>query len=267
VVGMLVMLVGTVPRNIAFAANLRLFPSIPWAVPLVALYLWGFWRYLGGVGPPEGSAAFRRRGLRANRVTGRAWAWALTAGGLGIVALVFALRLANRLVALPQQELPDLSHVPQLTVVGLIVAAAPIAGVVEEVAFRGFMQGPIESRYGLTVAILITGTMFAVAHLDFAPVLWPYYVAVAAVYGTVTHWTDSILPAVVLHTLGNTYSNLDLLLHGTAEWQAATEGSTLVWVSGPDAAFWGTLVVLLAAVSACICAYRRLARVGARAGA
>jgi hypothetical protein len=46
-------------------------------------------------------------------------------------------------------------------------------------------------------------------------------VAVAAIYGTVTHLTGSILPAVVLHTGGNLYSNLDLWLHGRAEWQAA----------------------------------------------
>lgn len=33
--------------------------------------------------------------------------------------------------------------------------------------------------------------------------------AVAAIYGTVTYLTNSILPAVVLHTGGNIYSNID----------------------------------------------------------
>jgi hypothetical protein len=33
-VGMLVMLAGTIPQNLLFAANLRHYPSIPWAVPL-----------------------------------------------------------------------------------------------------------------------------------------------------------------------------------------------------------------------------------------
>ena len=99
--------------------------------------------------------------------------WALLAGGLGIVSLVLALRLANRLVVLPQQQLPDLSHVPKLTVIALLLMAAPVAGIVEEAAFRGYMQGPLERRYGLIVAILITGTMFAVVHLDFTLVLWP----------------------------------------------------------------------------------------------
>jgi membrane protease YdiL (CAAX protease family) len=71
--------------------------------------------------------------------------------------------------------------------------------------------------------------MFAVAHLDFTLVLWPYYVAVAAIYGTVTYLTNSILPAVVLHTMGNLYSNTDLWLHGNAEWQASSGPTALIW--------------------------------------
>jgi hypothetical protein len=98
---------------------------------------------------------------------------------------------------LPQQRLPNLVQVPEVTVLSLLLMAAPVAGTVEEAAFRGYMQGPIERRYGLTVAILVTGTMFAVAHLDFTLILWPYYVAVTAIYGTVTYLTESILPAVV----------------------------------------------------------------------
>src|ERR1700710_1150765 len=105
-VGMLVMIAGTIPRNLLFAANLRYYPSVPWAVPLTAVYLWFFWRYLRGEGPPESTAEERRASLRANHVAGRVWVWALLAGGLGIVALVLALRIANRMIVLPQQQLP-----------------------------------------------------------------------------------------------------------------------------------------------------------------
>ena len=93
-------------------------------------------------------------------------------------------------------------------------------------------------EHGLVVAILITGTMFAIAHSDFTLILWPYYVAVAALYGSVTSITGSILPTVVLHTSGNLYSNFDLWRHGQAEWQAASGPTALIWQSGPDASFW-----------------------------
>ncbi len=259
-IGMLVMIAGTIPRNLLFAANLRYFASVPWAVPLTAIYLWFFWRYLQGAGPPESTAEDRRTSLRARSISGLLWAWALLAGGLGIVVLVLALRVANRMVVLPAQQLPDLTQVPKLTVLSLLLMAAPVAGIVEEAAFRGYMQGPIERRYGLAVAILITGTMFAVAHLDFTLILWPYYVAVAAIYGTVTYLSHSILPAVVLHTSGNLYSNLDLWLHGKAEWQAASGPSSLIWNTGTDSAFWIESLALVLVVAAMVGAYFGLAR-------
>jgi len=256
--GILIVLVGTIPRNIAYAANLRYGTALPWAVPLTAGYLWFFWMYLRGDGPPDSTAFERRTSLRANNISGRLWAWALLAGGLGIVALVLALNLANRLVTLPQQGVPDLTQVPRATMLALLIFAAPVAGVIEEAAFRGYMQRPIERRSGLVVAILITGTMFALAHLDFTPILWPYYVAVAAIYGTVTYLTDSILPAIVLHTGGNIYSNLDLWLHGQAEWQAGAAPAALIWQTGIDEPFRNSSIALLVVAAMMVWAYGQL---------
>jgi len=256
-IGTLVMLAGTIPRNLLFAANLKHHPALPWAIPLVAVYLRFFWRYLDGWGPPAETAPARKALLRANHLSGRVWAWALLAGGLGIVALVLALRVANRLIVLPEQRLPDLGQVPVITVLSLLLAAAPVAGIVEEAAFRGYMQGPLERRQGLPVAILITGTMFAVAHLDFTPILWPYYVAVAAIYGTITYRTQSILPAIVLHTSGNIFSNVDLWRHGRAEWQAGSSPG-LIWQTGADHAFWISIAVLLVMLVLMVGAYSRL---------
>ena len=256
--GMAVLIIGTMPRNFLFAANLRLYPNLPWAVPLTALYILFFWRYLQGAGPPDSTSAKRRAGLRAESLSAQVWAWALVAGGLGIVALVLALQVANRLVLLPPQTLPDLGNVPESTVVALLLMAAPVAGIVEEAAFRGYMQGPIERRYGLVVAIVVTGTMFAIAHLDFTLILWPYYVAVAAIYGAVTSLTGSILPAVALHTSGNIYSNFDLWRHGQAEWQAASGPTALIWQSGTDASFWMSSVTLFIVGTAMVWAFARL---------
>jgi hypothetical protein len=58
------------------------------------------------------------------------WIWSLVAGGLGIVTLVIALRLLNRVVQLPAQHLPDLSQVLRSTVFALLLTAAPVAGIV-----------------------------------------------------------------------------------------------------------------------------------------
>jgi membrane protease YdiL (CAAX protease family) len=176
---------------------------------------------------------------------------ALIAGGSGIVALVSALRIANGFVELPPQNLPDLAGVPSSTIIALLIAAAPIAGIVEEAAFRGYMQSALERSVGPAIAILITGSMFAIAHLDFTWVLWPYYLAVSALYGAIAYLTRSILPSIALHTAGNLYSNLDLLLHGRAEWQSGGQ-------RGDALAQEATLLVLASVVM--VVSFRALQR-------
>ena len=248
------------PRNLLFAANLRIYPDVPWAVPLTALYIWFFWQYLEGSGPPDSTSVQRRTSLSARGLSLRTWGWALVAGGLGIVTLVLGLQVINRVILLPSQAFPNLENVPASTVMALLLMAAPVAGIVEEAAFRGYMQGPIERRHGFVVAILITGTMFGIAHLDFTLILWAYYVAVAALYGTVTSITGSILPAVVLHTSGNMYSNFDLWRHGQAEWQARPGPTTLIWQNGPDGSFWMSNVALVVVGAIMVWAFVRLKR-------
>ena len=84
------------------------------------------------------------------------------------------------------------------------------------------MQGPIERRHGPVVAILVTGCIFAFAHFthpEVGLILLPYYVAVAAVYGTLAYLTNSILPSLALHTVGNILAGLSLFTQGRSEWQ------------------------------------------------
>ena len=258
-VGMLALIAATLPRNALFAANLRFLPGLPWSVPVVAVLLWFFWRYMNGWGPPQDTAATRHARLRANRLAPATWLWALLAGGLGIVTLVLILRVANRLMTLPDQTPPDLSAIPLITLVPMLLLSSFFAGVVEEASFRGYMQGMIERQLGPVIAILITGVMFAVAHLDFTPVLLPYYIAVSAIYGMVSYLTNSILPAIVLHTCGNIYSNTDLWVRGRAEWQASGTTSS-IWISGTDAAFWASIGAIVVFGCATIWAYVVLAR-------
>jgi hypothetical protein len=114
VIGIVVAIVGTIPRDLFYWANLHFYVSVPWAVPVTGVYVWFFWRYLQGAGPPAETAVQRRTSLRANGISAHQWWWALLSGVLGLIALVLALRAANRMVPLPQQGIPDLSHVPKL---------------------------------------------------------------------------------------------------------------------------------------------------------
>src|SRR5207237_7477117 len=113
-----------------------------------------------------------------------------------------------------------------------------VAGVVEETSFRGYMQGPVERRYGPAIAILLTGILFGLAHFthpEVGLILMPYYLAVVAVYGALAYLTNSIFPSMVLHAGGNILSTLALFGRSRSQWQPPLSPLRLTSESRPDA--------------------------------
>lgn len=253
---------GTVPWALLVSANARHLPVLPWAVPVMAGYLWLYWRYVRGDGWPRATAAARRTDSRANRLAGDVWGPALLAGMLGLIGVLLLQGVLGRLVSLPQQRALDVSRYPAATVLLLVLMGAVVAGVVEETSFRGYMQRPIEQRHGPVVATLVTGTVFGLAHFTHAEVtlvLFPYLLAVGIVYGALAHFTDSTLPSMVLHAGGNAFSAVGFLLGGRSEWQLSSAPRPLIWDAGPDASFWVTVVGLVTVAAAAVWAYAGLA--------
>ena len=189
--GLAVAAAGTLPWATLVSINIK-HPALPWAVPITAVYLWLFWRYVRGGGWPQSTAAARRASSRANSLPEDLWGPALLAGVLGLVGVLLLQGVLGRLVDLPQQRDLDVSQFPALTVLLWVLMSSLVAGVVEETSFRGYMQTPIERRHGPVIAILVTGSLFGLMHFthrEVTLVLLPYYIAVAAVYGALAHLT------------------------------------------------------------------------------
>jgi membrane protease YdiL (CAAX protease family) len=264
VVGLAVAATGTLPWSALVGANLRYGATVPWASAVMAALLVLWWRYLvDGCGAPASTREARRRGSRANAVSEDVWGLAIGVGLLGLVATLLLQGVLGRLVTLPQQRDIDPTQYPALTVFAWVVMSAVVAGVVEETAFRGYMQGALERRYGLAPAIVVTGTVFGLIHFshpEVGLVLLPFYLAVSAVYGLLAAATNSTLPGMVLHAGGNVFSALGLLLGGRSEWQLTAEAPPTIWQAGIDAAFVANLAALVVAVAAAALAYRALFR-------
>ncbi len=258
---------GILPWVFFVTWNQKLLMSLPWAVLPTALYLWLFWRYLQGAGWPRSTVEARRTGLRANRLSSDVWGMALFAGVLGLTALLPLLGVLSRLVRLPAESQPIIvpPEMPFVTVFLLLVMASVVAGVVEEAAFRGYMQGAIERRYGPVVAILATGALFGLGHLTHHPdsmlPMMPFYLAVAAIYGGLAYLTNSILPGLVLHAGGDVFSLTRLWTTGQPEWQTSSKPPQLIWETGTDPAFWGYLATFIVVGAAAVWAYATLASV------
>jgi uncharacterized protein len=222
-IGLTVALAGTLPWATLAAMILRSPHSPPWEVPAMALYLVVFWRYLNGWGWPKSTSLFRRESLRARSLSSDVWATSLAAGVLAL-AIVVALQSAiSQLVHMPASPGPALSSYPWYTVLPALVMGGAVAGFVEESAFRGYMQSMIERRHGPVVAIVVVSVVFAATHFGHGvaqtlPRL-PFYFAVGVIYGVLTCRTGSILPALVIHAIGDV---LDFLM----AWATSNEGIT-----------------------------------------
>ncbi len=257
----LVATIGGLPPGALLLANLKFLPGVPWLLPATALWLWLFWRWMNGAGWPRSTAESRRRDLRARPLPARVWLWSLLAGGLGLVSVVaFALLLA-RFANVPRDayKLPvDFSTLPLWTVISAVLAISVTAGVVEEAAYRGYLISPIARRHGWAVAILISGLMFFVAHLNHAYVTLahlPFFLAVSAVHGLLVYLTGSILPVIVLHAAA------DVLLIPLQYGLIGNLRAEPIWSTGVDSAFLACLAITLIFGLAAVPAFRRLTTV------
>jgi len=183
-----------------------------------------------------------------------------------LAALLPLLGIMGRLVTLPAEAEPITmpAEMPFVTVFLLLVMSAIVAGIVEEAAFRGYMQGPIERRYGPAVAILINGVVFGLAHYNHHPtsvlVMLPFYVGVSAVYGGLTSATNSILPGVVLHAGGDVFTLARMWTAGKSEWQLSAAAPRLIWETGVDFTFLWSVTVFVVLGASTVWAYSALAR-------
>lgn len=274
VTGVLVLLGGNLPWagfgpiSGLGALNLRVGTAVPWAIPPMTLYLWGYWQFIGGAWGNPGGAAERRVNLRANRLRAGMWRASLAAGVVGFGALLAFLAVAARLVRLPSSlPMSTPSDMPVATALLLIVMQSIVAGVTEEAAFRGYMQGMVERRHGLAAAVLVNGTLFGLLHFGNHPsdvlLMLPYYIAVSAVYGGLTWAADSILPALVLHSAGDVVVLTRWWAAGRPEWQLTETMPSLVWEAGIDASFMLAAVAAIVLALATAFAYRAVRRLRA----
>jgi membrane protease YdiL (CAAX protease family) len=268
--GLVVAAAGSIPWTLLAAWNLRALVVLPWALVPMAAYLLLYWRFVGGKGWPRATHAWRRRCLRANRLSADLWGMALIAGFLGLAASLPLLRIMSRLIRLPAEAQPIAAPpgMPTITLLLLVVMASIVAGVAEESGFRGYMQGPIERRHGPLTAILVSGTVFGLMHFSHHPAavlaMLPYYIAISGVYGGLAAATNSILPGLALHVGGDVLSLTRLWRTGQPEWQTTATPPQLVWQTGLDVGFVGAVAAAALLGGAAVWAYRQLAAMHAR---
>jgi membrane protease YdiL (CAAX protease family) len=181
---------------------------IPGIWPLVVMggALCAFCVYLSGSGWPKATRWARRERFRALRLPRAVWAWGLAAAMLCVVVAQSSFVVTFRLVEFPAELFDQgfgLDDIPPWIAWMFLVMSALVAGICEEVGFRGYIQVPLEKRYGPRVAIAITSLVFIIFHLNQAwapPVLFHLF-ALSALVGILAYAAGSLIPGIVAHVV------------------------------------------------------------------
>jgi membrane protease YdiL (CAAX protease family) len=236
-------------------ANLRSSPAMPWSVPLMAILLWLIWSYLGGKGWPRSTSAARHYYLRANRRSARTYLWSFAAGVLSVVALAGYWIVLFRLVKMPPNALPDMSSYPRMTVALMILMGSMVAPFMEEAGFRGYFQVALEREFHGSVAVIVSSLGFALAHFAHG-ILWPkllVYFLVGVAFGATAYLTNSTLPAILPHMIGDLTFFTLVWPHDAAR-RLVSDGGTDNW-------FWIHVAQAIVFTALAVWAFQQLARV------
>lgn len=217
--GLSIQLIGTVPWIQLARLNLREHPEWPWAAATMLCWLAVMIVWLSGRGWPRRTSAFRQFHLRLWRPTRDTWSGDNLTAIVGLVCTMFGFTVVWILMEAHRPPI-DVSVYPTTAFrMSIWIMGAMVSGIVEEVAFRGYMQSHLE-RIGPTFAILVTSAIFTLAHathgLGYLLAVAPGFFLASVVYGYLALKSGSILPGMVLHVVSDAAHTYFVLLDGKA---------------------------------------------------
>jgi membrane protease YdiL (CAAX protease family) len=200
------LLIAMLPANIwlLFLASLGAPLAAILELIFLALYIW----WLSGGGRPTATRAVRATAFRRRPLSAKQWTWGLLAAVCFAATVHAAIVVLFRLVPYPAAAFRqgyDLSSIPSLNLKWLVVViSAASAGICEETGFRGYLQRPMEQRYGARVAILTSSLLFTLVHLNkgwATAGMIPIVFGAGGLLGLLAWSSESLIPGMVGHTL------------------------------------------------------------------
>ena len=183
---------------------LALIPA-PWSIFIMGGLLVLYCVYFSGSRWSQSTSVARKERFRQSVLPSSIWATSLLAAVLFVVAVQSGFMITFRILEFPDDLFTqfDLDVLPLWLAWLYIVMAALVAGICEEVGFRGYMQVPLEKQYGPTTGITIVSVVFLLSHLNQAwlpPILIHVFV-ISIILGILAYTTDSLIPGIIGHTL------------------------------------------------------------------
>jgi len=202
--------------------------------------------------------AFRRFCIRQIKLKRSVWIWGLLAAFLIFIFLNAGFILTFRLVEFQPQIFKNLSYLNDLQAWqawSVVLGISMVAGICEEIGFRGYMQKPLEQKYGPVAGISITSLVFVLVHLHqaWASGILVQIFVISSMIGYLAYSTNSLLPGIIAHV------TFDII--NVSYWWSDIMGTferKPISMTGVDNHFIITLMVVLLSTALFIVAIRKL---------
>lgn len=180
---------------------------MPWAFLLMSALLVVYWNFFSGSWGSQRLRKFLNENFRKSHLSSKTWFWSL----IGVILIVLieqsGLVVTFRLIEFPAERFLEeyrfLGQVPRWIAWMVVVMIATVAGICEEVGFRGYMQVPLEKRFGPVISIGIVSIVFVLVHLHQAwsgPILIHIFF-ISALFGAIAYYSQSLLPGIIAHII------------------------------------------------------------------
>lgn len=181
-------------------------PSIPapWSIMVMAGLLWLYWKYFHGTWWPKSTVETRREYFREVKMPSSVWFWGMLAALFFVIIVQSGFVVTFRIIEFPAEIFKEeykLDAWPVWLAWLYIIMSSLVAGICEETGFRGYMQVPLEQRYGPITAISIVSGIFLVTHLHQAwalPILAHVFV-ISILLGILAYASGSLIPSMIAH--------------------------------------------------------------------
>ncbi len=231
---------------------------VPWASVAMGAILILFWMYFSGRWKPSNTQIFRRFCMRQIKLKRPVWIWGLVAAFFSFILFHSGWILTFRIVEFQPEIFKTasfLNELPAWKAWPAILMASLVAGICEEIGYRGFMQAPLEQKYGPVAGISITALVFVVVHLHQAWMsdVLVQMIVISFMVGYLAYSTNSLLPGIIAHV------TLDII--NFSYWWSDVIGTferKPISMTGVDNHFIITVMVVLLSTILFIVAIRKL---------
>jgi membrane protease YdiL (CAAX protease family) len=180
---------------------------LPYTLVYVLLFLALYIVFFMGMAGPKKSLVFRKTNFRAVHLSRATWIRGIAGSLLFVIIVQASLVITFRLVPFPEQafksQYPVFDTLPRVLAWTLVIASALVAGVCEETGFRGYLQVPMEKKYGALLGISFSSLLFMLVHLSkaWAGGIVPQIFLAGVLLGILAYKTGSLVPGIIAHVL------------------------------------------------------------------